>query len=61
MEKKCRQIGVINNNGFESANRVYRGGCCPTLKSRDYKDSIKVIKTWKRKHTTQCQTELAEL
>lgn len=48
MEKKCRQIGVIDSKGFESVNRVYKGYCSPTLKSRDYKDSIKVIKKCKR-------------
>ena len=26
MEKKCKQIGVIDNGGYEKVNRVYRGG-----------------------------------
>lgn len=26
MEKKCKQIGVIDNSGYEKVNRVYRGG-----------------------------------
>lgn len=25
MEKKCKQVGIIDNNGYEKANRVYRG------------------------------------
>lgn len=49
MEKTCRQVGVIDNKGFQKANRVYRGGSSPTVQARDYKDPIKVVKKWKRK------------
>ena len=26
VEKKCKQIGVIDSGGYEKVNRVYRGG-----------------------------------
>lgn len=44
MEKKCNQVGVINANGYESENRVYRGGCCPAIKIGG--DPKKVVKKW---------------
>ena len=38
---------MINANGYESENRVYKGGCCPAIKIGG--DPKKVIKRWKRK------------
>lgn len=49
MEKKCKQVGVIDTGGYEKVNRVYRGGCSPTMTARDYKDAVKVLKRWNRK------------
>ena len=49
MDKRCKQIGIIDNNGFEKANRVYKAGSSPTIQARDFKDSIKVLRKWKRK------------
>lgn len=45
------QIGTIGNSGYEHANRVYKGGCCPVLQSRDFKDPIKVIKKMSKYNT----------
>lgn len=44
MDKNCNQVGIIDPDGYEKVNRVYKGGCLPTITARDYKDAIKVIK-----------------
>ena len=45
------QVGIIDNSGYEHANRVYKGGECPALQSRDFKDPIKVVKRMKKTAT----------
>lgn len=50
MEKKIKYAGVIDKEGFTSANRVIiGGGISPTILARDHKDPTKVLKKWKRK------------
>ena len=45
------QVGIIDNSGYEKANRVYKGGKCPAIQSRDFKDPIKVIKKMSKYNT----------
>lgn len=50
MEKKCKQLGIIDNTGFEMVNRVYcGGGTSPTVTATDYKHAVKVVKRWRKK------------
>ena len=45
MDKKCIEIGKIDKQGYELANRVYhRGGGSPTI--RTVEDTIKTIRVW---------------
>lgn len=42
-------VGIIDENGYEKVNRVYKGGISPTVTARDYKDAIKVVKRYDKK------------
>ena len=56
MEKQLNQTGIIDEEGYEMANRVYRGGVLPYVKNKpishegnkevraaDYKDPSQMV------------------